>query len=1285
MTKKSWVHFLLFSLTFLQLTNIQSQTFQKKYNIDWQENLIFTPNEETTIELLYFTKAISSEKFVTLPLFYDQFTVDNFFENYQVNISAMETKEMSSHDASLIPVEYSFSSPQIEVKTTIEKKKHAAEVTFIPIIKEANNRYLQITSITLTITPTTISAPKGGTKGERVYASHSVLATGNWYKVAVTESGLHKITFENLKEYGMASTVIPSAQITLFGNGGTILPEANSQFTYDDLQENPIAMYDGGDGVFGAGDYFIFYATSPHVWKYDTTNKRFSHTLNPYSDYAYYFINVDAGIGAGKRVQELDNTGLIADGSASTYTYYTFFEEDKTALLESGRLWFGDLFDVVTERDYSFSIPGITNQPARISLSAGFINSSSSISVNVNGNRAGNLNFSSSSNTAGFLAYPVTNHFSFNPSSPNLTVNLKFNKPNNSSSVYLDWLEIEAICDLKMHAPQFTFTTPTTWKNNRVTEFIVSNANSNTTIWDITEPVNPVRMKGILNNGTFSFKATTDTLRYFVAFDGSSFHSVTPIGKVANQDLHNDQAIHNDMIIVTHPNFLTQANNLAKYREENDNMTVKVVTIGQVYNEFSSGAQDPTAIRNYMRMIYDKTAGAYPSYLLLFGKPSFDYRSREEANICYVPNYQSNAAPHLNDQRANDDYFGLLDINEGENCSGKIDVAIGRFPVVSATQANTSVDKTINYSKKHNLIPQTHGTQISNLADWRNIVTFVADDEDSGEHLKAADESANRLANANSTINIEKIYCDAYQQISHSGGQRYPDVNTAINSRMERGSFMMAYLGHGGENGWAHERILTISDINKWTNKYNLTIMVTLTCSFAWYDRKATSPGEHVFLNQNGGAAGLITTSRVAWTGSNKSYSYNLMENLYNKDEQGEHYRLGELQRIAKNRTGGAVNSLNMIYTMGDPALPLAIPKFQIITDSINGIAATTFSDTLKAYSKITVSGRVTDPNGNTLQDFNGNIFPSIYDKSIVMNTLQQDAYSPYIEFDLQKNILFKGNASVKNGHFNFTFIVPKDINYEYGNGKISYYAREETSDASGYFNDFIIGGMNENGLIDSVGPELEVFLNDYNFVNNGTVDPNPILIIKLWDEFGINTTGNGIGHDIIAILDDATESPITLNDYYIAQQDSFNCGEVRYSLTNLKPGRHSLKCRAWDIANNVAEKSIEFQVISDANLEISHLLNYPNPFTTHTDFYFEQNHPGSVFDIIVQIFTISGKIVKTISTQQYIEGNRCAPISWDGRDDYGDKLAKGVYMYKLKIRNQKGEITEKTEKLVIL
>jgi hypothetical protein len=611
-------------------------------------------------------------------------------------------------------------------------------------------------------------------------------------------------------------------------------------------------------------------------------------------------------------------------------------------------------------------------------------------------------------------------------------------------------------------------------------------------------------------------------------------------------------------------------------------------------------------------------------------------------------------------------------------------VAIGRFPSSNATDANTAVEKTLNYSSPVNIITDENSPQVSNFGDWRNVVSFVADDDDSSFILNS-DEVANIVADSNPSANVEKIFSDAYQRVSYSGGVRYPDVNAAINNRMRRGVLVINYNGHGSSGRWAVETILEVaSDVPRWDNKYNQPLMVTLTCNFGGYDRSAISGAEEVFRSTKGGAAAMITTSRTAFMSPNNRYAINLYTLLYSKIN-GRNATIGELNRATKNKQGGLSNNINMIYVMGDPAMRLAIPKFNVVTDSVNGMAVDAVTDTLKAFTKVTVKGRVLDQTGSLLSNFNGVVYPTVFDKKTRLHSLQNDPLYIYKEFDVQKNILFKGKATVHQGYFSFTFIVPKDINYAYGNGKISYYANTNTDDAAGYCNSIIVGGISNNAAADTRGPDILLYMNDENFVNGGTTNQNPTLLVKLSDEFGINTTGNGIGHDLTAIFDNNNTAPVSLNDYYQAVKDSFNCGVVYYPYQDLAVGKHTVKVRAWDIYNNMSEKSLDFVVADDQNLALTHVLNYPNPFTTSTAFYFEHNKPGQPVEIVINIYTISGKIVKSFKETQITTGNRSNPVYWNGRDEYGDKLGRGVYLYHLKVRDANGKTAEKIEKMVIL
>lgn len=1274
MKNKSWVLLCIFCALLFQVTDTQAQKIKKNINISWTDNRTYPISDDISIEYLHFEGASYPDANGKLPSFYEKISVDNFFYDYVVTVTDVQYEPMSAHDQSLVPANVP-SELQIDVTSAYERSKPYALLTFVPIVRTSASQCSRVVALTVSIegrSPLT-------TKSAKSYTNRSVLASGQWYKFSLTQTGIYKVSYNDLKAMGM-STPIVSSQIALFGNGGKMLPESNAEPRTDDLRELPIMMMDGGDNSFDADDYFVFFGESPHTVYYDSTG-RFTHLNNIYSDSSYYFITCTPGVGEKKRVQTVNNASLQANQTVSDYTHFDFYDVDIYNLSSSGKDWFGDLFDVTTQRAYSFQVPGQKQSVSRISVAtAGVTNSYAQMGIEVNGTQLGVVFITPIGGAS--MATLNKGDFSFTPNRDNLTVSLTFNKPMTTSSAYLNWIEIEVPCTLKMHSPQFGFCNPATAGEGRVTQFNIAGASGSTYVWDVTDPGQTVRYALTESNGAASFKVSTEEVRYFYAFDGSSYLSVTPSCAVANQNLHATNQV--DMVIVSHPDFLAQAQRLADFRTQNDGLTVKVVTTNQVYNEFSGGSLDPMAIRDFVKMIYDRTNKAYPKYLLLVGRPSYDFRGRNEGTQIFVPNYQCYATDYITElSYSNDDNLGLLDDDEGASSLGKLfDIAVGRFPCSTVAQAATAVDKSIIYTERKNLLSEG-SSQISNFGDWRNMMAFVADDEQD-EFVNSSEEFYHIITNRNPNINFDKIYLDAFQQVSNAGGQRYPDATTAINNRMNRGCLMMTYTGHSGKDGWAAERVLENSDISKWSNKYNMAFLLSLSCTFSYYDRPALSPAELALQNNQGGPCAVLSASREAWSIPNEDFGRKIFNTLFNQ-EANPHLTVGEANMIAKNEHGGSRSDLAMFVLLGDPSMPFAFPTYSLITDSINHHAVAEHSDTIRALSKVTISGRVVDQNMQTLSNFNGTVFPSVYDKKVKASTLGNDPSCEPIEFEIQKSVLFKGNCSVKNGHYSFSFYVPKDIDYSYGNGKISYYARSTGSDATGAFSDFIIGGTDTNGVQDKEGPTIELYMNDESFVDGGIVNPNPMLIAKIKDNYGINTTGNGIGHDLVAILDDATEGQINLNDYYETEKDSFNMGTARYSLSDLSVGMHKIKVRAWDINNNPSESELAFEVLSDQKLELSHVLNYPNPFTTHTEFYFEQNQNGGMFDILVQIYTISGKLVKTISTSQYMEGNRSQGIPWDGLDDYGDKIGKGVYMYKVRVRNQNNEIAEKIEKLVIL
>jgi hypothetical protein len=455
------------------------------------------------------------------------------------------------------------------------------------------------------------------------------------------------------------------------------------------------------------------------------------------------------------------------------------------------------------------------------------------------------------------------------------------------------------------------------------------------------------------------------------------------------------------------------------------------------------------------------------------------------------------------------------------------------------------------------------------------------------------------------------------------------------------------------------------------------------------------SAGELLLLNPNGGAISLLTTVRVVIASHNERLVRNTINVIFNKNSAGEYLTTGEVMQLAKNNAAIAppVNSRKYAL-LGDPTMKLSYPKYNVRTDSING-ATVNGNDTLRALQRVTISGQIVDDNDNIVSGFNGLIYPTVFDKEDRIYTLGNDDASFTDDFYLRKKIIFKGKATVSNGRYSFSFVVPKDINYAYGTGKISYYAQNNQDvDANGFYSGLVVGGSYPNAVVDNVGPEVLVYMNDESFARGGITDNNPKLLIKLYDENGINTVGNSIGHDLTAkVIDpDIAQEEYILNDFYESDVDDFTHGTALYQLKDLSPGIHTVNVKAWDVYNNPGEGSTEFVVAESANLALEHVLNYPNPFTTNTDFQFEHNLPFMNLEVQVQIFTVSGKLVKTIDHAVNAElntGYRVSDINWDGRDDYGDRIGRGVYIYKIFVQAEgttdKAKQSSAFEKLVIL
>jgi hypothetical protein len=1139
-----------------------------------------------------------------------------------------------------------------------------------------------------------------------LFKNNSILATGDWFKIGITKTGFYKIDKTLLTSIGIDLNNLNPKNIRIYGNGGRMLPELNSAFRYDDLEENAIQVIGENDGVFDNSDYIIFYAKDATGWTNtgDQTGLKFKCDKNLYSDTSFYFINVSLGL--GKRVASPPATVLSPNVSTSSYDYYNYSETNTTNFVKSGREFYGEYFDITNSYGFNWNDGGFVANDTIVSevkmagrgIAGGtFLVSGAGLNFNVNTNAVNINNYLADYAELGSqVGKGLLND-------PNI-ISLIISKQTSNCLGWLDKITINARRNLNIYSKQYEFRDTRISKPGNICNFnFINTLSVNPLIWNVSDPINPYVQAYSSVSSNISFVANADSLNTYAVSPGIDFYTPTFVGKVLNQNLHNVQQA--DYVLITHPLFVSQAQRLATIHQQNEGLTYAIATIDQIYNEFSSGRPDISGIRDFIRMIYSRNiaAGKQVKYVVLVGDGSYNNINRNVlTNSNLIPTYETSNSTSYLSSTASDDFYGLMDPSEGvsvDQAGAVIDIGVGRLTCRNLSEVTNVINKIENYYKKDPDFKIQESTpencnQINTppLGDWRNWLVYVGDDEDQATHMWQADQLSDIVQTNNQSYNIDKIYLDSYQQFSTPGGQRYPDAAEDLLRRFKKGALVFNYTGHGGEVGLTAERILDVPTINSLDNFNKLPLFVTATCEFSRYDDPdRTSAGELCLLNPKGGAVALLTTCRLAFSSTNFALNSKLFGYLFKKLPNGKMPALGDVIQETKGSLTQSIYYANF-HLLGDPAMPLAYPQQKVVTTKINNSLVTPTSiDTLAALAKITVTGYVSDTLGNKLSNFNGVVYPTVFDKEDSVTCLLNDAESYYptpgtpFKFTMQKNILYHGKTQVTNGDFSFTFIVPKDISFAIGPGKISYYATNGVIDAAGYTKNVKVGGGAKNPVIDNDGPQLALYLNDKGFVNGGTTNEKPILYANLTDSSGINTVGASIGHDITVILDQNTSKPTILNDYYEANLNSYQSGKVRYPFEELPEGNHRITFKAWDIQNNSGTVSTDFVVARSAELALTHVLNYPNPFTSNTKFYLEHNQACNPLKITIQIFTISGKIVKTIQKTVTCEGFRPEGIDWDGKDEFGDKLGRGVYVYKLAIINTDNQKAEKTEKLVIL
>ncbi|MBQ0117363.1 MAG: type IX secretion system sortase PorU [Flavobacterium sp.] len=1285
--------FFLILLT-LFISTVQAQQKQEMLDLEWEK--VSSYYIDSISYQIPFVKEVTMEfnpEFKRLKIF-KRFDVHNKIDESSLNVKSVVYETLNTSLLGDLSVADLPTSIQPQLISALSRSDFSLTLSFYPIIKDGN-QIKRVKKISFTYDQQPPNIRRSSADIPRVV--NSVLNTGDFFRFSIQKSGVYKLSRSFLSQLGLNVNTDPR-NIKLYGHGGAMLPLSNRDNVPFDLVENAIQFVGEADGVFNDDDYILFYAIGTDQWSPENNT-----SINLYSNNAYYYVTQSAG--AGKRMGNLLEPAGNPTAVFSTYEAIDVHEVDKINLGRLGRKWIGENFNINNVQSFEFDLPNLKlSEPVQVevnAVAAAYV--MTSLKVKANNQDLGVLNFNRLSSGVHVEGYENVLLKQFTPTSNKFAVSLDFqNNGVPSANLYLDFIKLKTTNELKGNK-QFKFYNPQQATNVGVGSFQFTNAASIVQIWEITAPYD-ITYSAVGGNGNFNFNVPLGTQRTYVAVSSTDYMSPPSQSgyRMTNQNLKGNifkDAQGNfkdvDYVIITPAKLSSQAERLANFHRVNSGMQVKVVDLQSIYNEFSSGQQDIAAIRNFIRYVYFNASSTDKriKYVNMFGDASFDYKDVVPNNTNIVPVFQSLSTVGSSQSGSSsnfsnyltymsDDFFVLMDDDEGNMVQSKgLDIAVGRMVVSDLAQASEMVQKVIDYH------------DVKSYGRWRNNMVVMSDDIDADSDINLQtdlDFLANGISARNPIFNIKKIHTDSYVQEVTAGGNRYPAAKKEFIDAIESGVLLINYYGHGGENGLAQERLFEITDAMALKNQYKYPLFVTITCEVSRFDNPyRKSAGEYMYWNPKGGAVAMLTTTREIGIYNGKIINQELSNRLFPSQGVAQ-VSIGEALRLTKNTQSSL--DRNVVFCIGDPALFLAIPKPKVVLTAIDDVPVADFTGSLQALSYVKLKGEVLDENNQLMTGYNGDLAIQIYDKEIDRVTLGNDGITvngvlSIMNFKVLGETIFRGNATVNSGSFEFGFVVPKDIKIPLGKGKVSFYSKTNAPllDKSGYNLDVVVGGINANAATDNIPPRAKLYMNDESFVNGGITNASPIFLVHLEDENGINTA-SGIGHDIVAILDGDENNPFILNDYYETLPDDYTKGVVRFPFRNLAVGLHTITFKAWDVYNNFIIAEIQFIVVGDEALTLTNVLNYPNPFVSYTEFWFSHNRPFEPLDVQVQVMTITGKVVKTINQSIVSQGFMSRELKWDGRDDFGDKLAKGVYVYKLTVRSSlTNKRAEKIEKLVIL
>lgn len=1146
----------------------------------------------------------------------------------------------------------------------------------------------------------------------------SILASGQWVRIGVTQAGIYKIEGSQLSALGLPATPFPTNSLRVFGKSGGMLNEKLDSTSANSLVEIPLET---------GSNFALFYAPGPHEWKYDSTTRLFNFEKNLYSDTAWYFVTINTNPINGILPRRLKTEPLNNKPIGKivwTYTDRYAYENPKNNLLGSGKEWVGENFNSNTATR-TFSIPwtnSVSTEPLKLytHLGSRSLGASAEFKVSMNGNLAQTISLSGVS--GGLLddyAREAKTQSSVLPTNLGNASSLSVQIQYNGISSAEGWINRFSIQGQKQLIPPnanqsfyFNITRENTGNLSRdsAVEMRISAPSINGTpavfstdthVWEISDPLNPFIVVSANSGSEIMVKTSVEIRKEFACFNPAQalnpFIPSSPL--VPNQNLiglAKGTINSNDYrgIIIVHPNLLSAANRLASFHQTQYGYKDLVITTTQCYKEFAAGTPDPAAIRNTLKLFFDQSApsstanGKTLQYAVLFGAGTYDPKNilqnaqYNQRNL--IPTFQSSNSLSPLLSYTSDDFYALL--NNGDDVNqlndAPLSIGVGRIPVSTLTEANQYINKLIRY----------HQAPTNNESNsWRSQLLFIADDKDQNLHLNDAESIAATAFKANPALIANKIYLDAYPLVSGAGGARYPSVSDAIVNQVLSGALIVNYSGHGNHLRLSEEAVISANEINRFNNPDKLPLFITASCDFDPFDQPAKpSIARPLLYGSDNGAIALLTTSRLVFAFSNRVMNQNFIHVALeptgnNNANNGQLYRsLGEAVRVAKNlsnqnnsqTSGDPLNSRKFVL-LGDPALQLALPELPIQVNQLkekNSGTIIPLTDSLIALHTYELVGQINQSNGNLASDYNGTVSVQIYDQPQTIFTLSNSPESPRTGFTTEKTILFNGKATVINGLFSIDFKVPRDISFGPNKANIRLNAQRSdstnTQPAAGAIS-MKISANTDNNTRDTTGPKINLYLNDTTFKNGGLTHENPILIAKLFDTSGINATGNRIGHDIVLILNGEERNSIVLNSFFSNEINEYQRGTLRYQLPQLPSGKHEIRLKAWDLVNNSNTDVLNFSVEKKEQLKIAQVRNFPNPFKAlggKTTFSFEHNQPNTNLWVKIEIVDATGAAVTQIRRTLNTEGTRNIETLWDGATQQGRKCTPGVYYYRLSV-----------------